>query len=184
MFHYPTICSRNKNKYLYIKTRKEKKLSDTSNHAARCETLKMRLTGWTFKAFLFLLLIYVFVFIFKSAVSFFIFTFSLFWLIFTNPTNQLELSCKLSYILLIVYVVWRIAYGANIEFMYWYFPYIFIQSLLALFLVMQTNWVQYILHRCTVCLCCQERLITPQNLLCLWSKITRKASLSLAFRGF
>ena len=66
-----------------------------------------------------------------------------------------------------------------IEFLCWYFPYIFIQSLLALFLVTQTNWVQNSLPKYTVCLCRQERLITPQNLLCLWSKITRNASLSM-----
>ena len=66
-----------------------------------------------------------------------------------------------------------------IEFPCWYFPYIFIQSLLALFLVTQTNWVQNSLPKYTVCLCRQERLITPQNLLCLWSKITRNASLSM-----
>ena len=61
------------------------------------------------------------------------------------------------------------------------FPYIFILSLLALFLVMQTNWVQNILHKYTVCSRRQEKLITPQHLLCLWSKIIRRALLPNGF---
>ena len=61
------------------------------------------------------------------------------------------------------------------------FPYIFILSVLALFLVMQTNWVQNILHKYTVCSRRQEKLITPQHLLCLWSKIIRRALLPNGF---
>ena len=40
---------------------------------------------------------------------------------------------------------------------------------------MQSNWVRNILPKYTVCLCCW--MITPQNLLCLWSKMIWKASL-------
>ena len=47
----------------------------------------------------------------KSAVSVFIFNFFPFWLILTDSTNQ-NSHAKLSYILLIVYAVLRIAYGA------------------------------------------------------------------------
>ena len=61
------------------------------------------------------------------------------------------------------------------------FPYIFILSLLTVFLVMQTNWLQNILHKCTVCSCRQEKLITSQHLLCLWSKIIRRALLPNGF---
>ena len=61
------------------------------------------------------------------------------------------------------------------------FPYIFILSLLALFLVMQTNWVQNILHKYTLCSRRQEKLITPQHLLCLSSKIIRRALLPNGF---
>ena len=48
--------------------------------------------------------LYFFAFIFKSAVSVFVFNFSLFWFILTNSTNRNSYA-KLSYILLIVYVV-------------------------------------------------------------------------------
>ena len=59
------------------KNQKGKKLNDTSSHAASCETLKMRLTGWPFKAnkerlLIFLFLFFV-VFVLKSEYFYFYF---------------------------------------------------------------------------------------------------------------
>ena len=67
VFHYSKLCSKLKqNRYLYHKNQKGKKLNDTSSHAASCETLKMRLTGWAFKANKERLLMFLFLFFVNS----------------------------------------------------------------------------------------------------------------------
>ena len=110
VFHYSKLCSKLKqNRYLFIKTRKEKKLNDTSSHAASCETLKMRLTGWAFKANKERLLMFLFFIFCKqlflcSKVSVFMFNFSFFWLILTNSINR-NSHAKFLYIFLIAYDV-------------------------------------------------------------------------------
>ena len=114
VFHYPKLCSKLKQKYVLIhKNQNRKELNDTSSHAASCETLKMRLTGWAFTAFKAdkeRLLIFLFLFFVNSCfyvqkwVFFFLIVlfFDSFWLTQSHYRNS---HAKFSYIFLIAYAV-------------------------------------------------------------------------------